>query len=256
VPVITGETGASALQVFRNAARDAGAPLRELAAAELRDVRVALDGTHFTLMDSGWGDLALSTPLLGAHQAVNAALAVLALGALPERRPTAEAVVAGVRETRWAGRLQLEQIGGVTWLFDVAHNVAGVEAAVSALAALPLPGPLTAVVGVLGDKDWVNMLTPLCSAAARVLLTAPPTAPPERRWDPEQVLREVPCGHAETVSDFRGCLDLAQQHAVATGGSVLVTGSFHTVGDALAAFGLCPDGSDFAIDPPDFLRVR
>jgi hypothetical protein len=38
--------------------------------------------------------------------------------------------------------------------------------------------------------------------------------------------------------------------------SVLVTGSFHTVGDALAAFGRCPDGSDFAMDPPSFLRPQ
>jgi dihydrofolate synthase / folylpolyglutamate synthase len=255
-PVVTGETGEVALDLFRAAARTAGAPLHELAPADLRDVRVALDGTHFTLANTPWGDLALSTPLLGQHQAGNAALAVLALGALPERRPTTEAVVTGLRHTRWAGRLQLERIQGVTWLFDVAHNVAGVEAAVSALAALPLAGPLTAVVGVLGDKDWVNMLTPLCSAAAHVLLTAPPTAPPERRWDPEQVLREVPCAHAETVSDFLGALDLAQQRAAAAGGTVLVTGSFHTVGDALAAFGLCPDGSDFAMDPPSFLRPQ
>jgi dihydrofolate synthase / folylpolyglutamate synthase len=253
-PVITGETGEVALDLFRAAARTAGAPLHELAPADLRDVTVALDGTHFTLGNTPWGDLALSTPLLGHHQAVNAALAVLALGALPDRRPATEAVITGLRQTRWAGRLQLERIQGVTWLFDVAHNVAGVEAAVSALAALPLARPLTAVVGVLGDKDWVNMLTPLCSAAAHVLLTAPPTAPPERRWDPEQVLREVPCEHAETVSDFLGALDLAQQRAAAAGGTVLVTGSFHTVGDALAAFGLCPDGSDFAMDPPPFLR--
>jgi dihydrofolate synthase / folylpolyglutamate synthase len=255
-PVITGETGQVALDLFRAAARTAGAPLHEFDPADLRDVKVALDGTHFTLGNTAWGDLALSTPLLGHHQAVNAALAVLALGALTERRPTTEAVVTGLRQTRWAGRLQLERIEGVTWLFDVAHNVAGVEAAVGALAALPLARPLTAVVGVLGDKDWVNMLTPLCSAAAHVLLTAPPTAPPERRWDPEQVLRQVPCAHAETVSDFLGALDRAQRRAIATGGTVLVTGSFHTVGDALAAFGLCPDGSDFAMDPPAFLRPR
>jgi dihydrofolate synthase / folylpolyglutamate synthase len=255
-PVITGESGEVALDLFRAAARTVGAPLHELDPADLRDVKVALDGTHFTLGNTAWGDLALSTPLLGYHQAVNAALAVLALGALPERRPTTEAVVTGLRQTRWAGRLQLERIEGVTWLFDVAHNVAGVEAAVSALAALPLARPLTAVVGVLGDKDWVNMLTPLCSAAAHVLLTAPPTAPPERRWDPEQVLREVPCANAETVGDFLGALDVAQRRAAAAGGSVLVTGSFHTVGDALAAFGLCPDGSDFAMVPPPFLRPR
>jgi dihydrofolate synthase / folylpolyglutamate synthase len=163
-------------------------------------------------------------------------------------------VRAGLQRTRWSGRLQIERIDGVTWVFDVAHNVAGVEALVTALADLPLPAPLTAVVGVLGDKDWANMLSPLCAAAAKVLLTVPPTAPPDRLWEPARVLLEVPCAGAEVVEHFGDALESAQRHARAAGGSVLVTGSFHTVGAALAAFGRCADGSDIDIAPASFGR--
>jgi dihydrofolate synthase / folylpolyglutamate synthase len=254
-PVVTGETAEPALGIFRGAAAAAGAPLRVLASTELTGVDVGLDGTRFEVRNTPWGDLSLRTPLLGRHQATNAALAVLAAGALP-RPPALAAVQQGLPATVWPGRLQLERVGGVMWLFDVAHNVAGVEALVAAVHELRLPRPLTALVGVLGDKDWGNMLTPLCMAADSVILTAPPTAPPERRWDPEQVLREVRCPGARIVIDFGAALELAQQLAAGAGGSVLVTGSFHTVGDALAAFGRCPDGSDVEIAQPAFPHGR
>jgi dihydrofolate synthase / folylpolyglutamate synthase len=254
-PVVTGETAEPALGIFRTAAAAAGAALRVLQPGRLSGVETGLDGTRLTLHDSAWGRLDLHSPLPGAHQAVNAALAVLGLGELRDR-PSAAAVRAGVRTTRWHGRLQVEQVDGVSWVFDVAHNVAGVEAMVSALRALPLPRPVTARIGVLGDKDWANMLTPLYGVAGQVILASPPTAPPDRRWDPGLVLRTAPFQGAIIEPDFGAALELAQRRAVQDGGSVLVTGSFHTVGDALAAFRRCPDGSDIDIDAVSFGGVR
>jgi dihydrofolate synthase/folylpolyglutamate synthase len=157
-----------------------------------------------------------------------------------------------VRRVHWPGRLQLERVQDVLWVLDVAHNLAGMNALVSALAALPLPRPLTAIVGVLGDKDWAGMLVPLYAAADQVLLTEPPTAPAERRWDPAQVLRAVGSPRARVVTAFNDALQTAQQSAVAQGGSVVVTGSFHTVGDALIALRRCPAGSDVTLPAPDF----
>lgn len=253
VPVVTGERLAETLEIFGAAAATAGAPLRALGAAEPDAVEVGLDGTTFTLRQTAWGDLALATPLLGAHQAVNAALAVLALGALRDGRPSSSAVRDGLRLVRWNGRMQVVRAGGVTWLLDVAHNVAGVDVLVSALEVLPLARPVIAVVGVLGDKDWANMLTPLYAITGAVILTAPPTAPPDRRWDPARALAAAPCPHAAIMMDFGAALAHARELAGRSGGSVLVTGSFHTVGDALAAFGLCDDGSDVSIEPAAFV---
>jgi dihydrofolate synthase/folylpolyglutamate synthase len=71
----------------------------------------------------------------------------------------------------------------------------------------------------------------------------PPTAPPERAWDPEAVLAEVPAAGAEAVRDFGRALAAAVERA-GPAGTVIVTGSFHTVGDALALLGLAPDGVD------------
>jgi dihydrofolate synthase / folylpolyglutamate synthase len=255
VPVVTAESGTAAAGIFAAAARDAGAPLRTLDPAALRAVSMSATGTQFSLSDTPWGEADLRTPLPGAHQAVNAALAIHALASL-DRSITAADVAAGLAATRWPGRLQFEMVHGVPWIFDVAHNVAGVEALAEALRGIGVPGPVTAVVGVLGDKDWSRMLEPICQLAGRVLLCSPPTAPPDRRWDPAVVLRQVQCPDAVVVPDFTAALERAQEGAAQSGGAVLVTGSFHTVGDALAALDLCGDGSDVDIRAPAFAAVR
>ena len=145
---------------------------------------VAADHTAFTLATSSWGELRLTTPLVGHHQAVNAALAVEALGhAAVELRPSAGALVEGVGGVIWPGRDQIEEIGGRTWLFDVAHNVVGVGSLVAVLDRLALPRPWVALFGVLGDREWKDMLPPVLQRVDRAILTHPPSAPPERCWD-------------------------------------------------------------------------
>jgi dihydrofolate synthase/folylpolyglutamate synthase len=244
VPVVTGEWSGIAADVFASIARAAAAPLRALSQSQIRDVSVAIDGTDLTVTGTTWGALRLHTPLAGRHQAVNAALAVHALDYVPALRPQAHDVVEGIARVRWPGRLQVERAGDVMWIFDVAHNVAGVESLVGALTDLAFPRPIVALVGVLGDKDWRTMLVPLHAAVDHVVLTVPPTAPADRRWDPAEALSAAPSERAEIQLDFGTALEKARARARAGGGSIVVTGSFHTVGDALNALGWCPDGTD------------
>jgi dihydrofolate synthase / folylpolyglutamate synthase len=248
VPVITAEVSGVAADIFAAAARSQDAPLRTLAPNEVVEISAAVDGTAFTLLNTGWGRLQLRTPLAGRHQALNAALAVHALDAAPSLRPDAKAVREGLARVRWPGRLQVERAAEITWVFDVAHNVAGVEALVRALGELPFPRPLVALVGVLGDKDWANMLAPLHAGVDHMVLTVPPTAPADRLWDPAAALAAAPSDRAEIRQPFTAAMERARALALEGGGSVVVTGSFHTVGDALAALGLCADGSDIVVE--------
>ena len=253
VPVVTAEPPGEAREIFRHEAAELGAPLTVLEAGEVRCVEVTRAGTRFRLSSAVWGELDLFTPLIGGHQALNAALAVRVLERLaPERRPCVAEVVDGVAAVRWPGRAQILHENGRTWVLDVAHNPAGVVALAATLDALSLPRPIALVVGILGDKDWSAMLPPLVRSADHSILTVPPTAPAHRRWDPFEALRATPDVVADVVPDFLAALDRARERAGARG-TVVVTGSFHTVGDALIALGRAPFGADEPL--PDATHV-
>jgi dihydrofolate synthase/folylpolyglutamate synthase len=156
----------------------------------------------------------------GPHQRSNASLAIALAEALPSRwRPDNEAVRRGLAAARVPGRFDRRG----RWIFDVAHNPDGMRALVRALQAQALPRPIIAVVGVLKDKDWRGMLEMLRPVVDEVILTTAPSAPADRVWDAGQ-------------TDFGDALGRAQD----AGGTALVTGSFHTVGDAMAALRIDP----------------
>ena len=240
VPFATAETDPVLLEIFARTAAERGAPFHPVDPSVVRDVEVARDHTAFTLPTRSWGELRVRTPLVGRHQAANTALAVEVLEHLPEGlRPTADAVVRGIAGVVHPGRDQVERIDDATWLFDVAHNTAGIHSLVDTLDRLDLPRPLVVLVGVLGDKDWRSMLPPLFARADLAVLTQPPSAPPERRWDAAAAADAVQ--HVcplRVVEDFRSAL--ARVRAEAGQGTVVVTGSVHTVGSALKVLGREP----------------
>jgi dihydrofolate synthase/folylpolyglutamate synthase len=238
--VVTAELDPSVLAIFHGRAEEVGTTLREIPADEPRKVELRLDGTEFEMERTAWGPLPLSVPLPGAHQARNGALAVRMLEALPEGlRPGPEEVVQGLASTRWPGRVQVLGVGRGTLVFDVAHNVAGVAALTETLRRLDVPKPVVLLVGILGDKDWRSMLPALFDIADGVVLTQPWSAPAGRRWDP--TIAAEASGSAtplEILPNFSEALDRALGWAGE--GTVVVTGSVHTVGDALAELGLDP----------------
>ena len=245
VPAVTAEGDPEILAILRDHARAVGAPLHEVDASSLPS-----PGSNGAVrLPSRWGDLHLRLPLRGRHQAANLAVALRVLELLPGRlRPSKQAVEAGVAGTRWPGRVQVERVGEVTWLFDVAHNPAGTLALLDAMPELDLPRPLIALVGVLGDKDWRHMLPPLLQAVDGAVLSQPPTAPGARQWDPARVAVELALSSdARVVEDFEAAIAVAAERA--GGGTVICTGSVHTVGDAMATLGIHPFGVDAGLQP-------
>ena len=127
-------------------------------------------------------------------------------------------------------------------MFDVAHNPDGMRAMVRAIEAASLPRPVHALVSILGDKEWPEMLVELDSAIDRGVLTMAPTAA-ERGWDAAWLTdwlhrSDRPPARAQwsLVPDFKEALATVQEGA----GTILVTGSFHTVGDVMSELGLAP----------------
>jgi len=243
VPVITAERDLALREIFRAQAERVGAPFLAInAAEEVRGLEVSPSGNSFELETEAWGRLALHSPLPGRHQAANVALAVRSLELLPEAmRPRVDAVRKGVAGVRWPGRLQIHEEGKGIWVFDVAHNTAGVRALTTSLRRLALPEPLVLLVGIQGDKDWRSMLPRLFAMAREAVLTQPPTVPPDRRWDPLEAAGAVKTRpNLHILPDFEEAMDMARR--VAGEGTVVVTGSHHTVGDAMNVLGILPYG--------------
>ncbi|MBP2646695.1 MAG: folC [Gemmatimonadetes bacterium] len=177
--------------------------------------------------------------LEGPHQRRNAAVALAALDALPATwRPEAAAVERGFAEAFIAGRLDRRG----RYLFDVAHNPDGVRTLVAALDAQRPPGPVHALVAILGDKDWPEMLRSLDGTVERGVLTVAPTAA-GRGWNLEALerwLRDRSAGAGRVQWAIEPDLGRAVERAQEGAGTILVTGSFHTVGDVMHLLGLDP----------------
>ena len=243
VPVVTAEGRPGVLSVLEDRAARVGAPFHRIEPwRDISGLRLGRGGTSFSVRAASGELIDLETPLPGAHQATNAALAVRALELLP-RPPSRDAVRAGVATVRWPGRGQVHRVGDLHYIFDVAHNRAAVGALARILADLAPPRPLVVLAGILGDKDWSRMLPPLVDLADRVVFTVPSSAPPERNWDPRAVASEVGDGvPIEVVDEVASAVERAA--GLASNGTVVVTGSCHTVGDALQILGVSPFGSD------------
>ncbi len=238
VPLITTESDERIRSLIATQCDAVGAPfIRVESDVESMGVELKEDFTAFDVLTTRWGRLHLRTPLLGEHQAVNTTLAVTLLEHMPPPfRPDSTTLVEGVSRVDWPGRVQVERLEGRTWVFDVAHNTAGAVALSAVLGRMELPRPLVLLTAVLGDKDWREMLPPLFETADHAILTQAPTAPLDRRWEPREAVTESGSGVAEIQTDFVRALDRARE--LAGSGTVVVTGSAHTVGDALRGLGL------------------
>ncbi len=232
VPLVLGRLDPEAGRVVRRHAEGVGAPLLQLGYdAAVRRIRIGREYTEFGYMGPDADrPIQLRCPLLGAHQAWNAGLAALALESLPnEYRPTADEIGLGVAGVRWPGRLQIERRRDRTWVLDVAHNLVAVEALAQSLTSLDLETPLALVVAILGDKPWPEMLPPLLALADISIFTVAPSSPSDRWWDAAAVAETVSTYPVEVIVDFEAALERAAEVAA----TVVVTGSNHTVGDAM-----------------------
>jgi dihydrofolate synthase / folylpolyglutamate synthase len=243
-PAITAASGV-ALESLQRRAGEVGAPLFVLSErVEVLESAPIAGGSWARIRSLSWGKQDLEIGLAGPHQVENAMLAAELLALLPgEMRPDWEAIRAGFAGVRWPGRLQVALQAGTTFVFDVAHNPAGVQALAGALPLLELPRPRVLVVSILGDKEWGEMLPPLLEESDAVILTVPETAPVARRWDPEAA--RVWLAERAGSRPLRVVLPVGRAvrraATLAPHGTVLVTGSFHTVGDAMAALEISTD---------------
>lgn len=163
-------------------------------------------------------------PLPGPHQVLNTITAVEALNALSSSRFALppSAIAAGIAAARFPARLELLRQSPPV-LVDGAHNPNGGRALCDAVKSLGLHD-LTAVVGMLRDKDCLPVLRMMAPYCARMIIT---TVPNPRSY-PAEEFAELARGVCRDITICPDCEEAARL-ALATAGEhgVLVFGSLY-----------------------------
>jgi dihydrofolate synthase/folylpolyglutamate synthase len=231
IPVVIGPLDPQARAEVAAASAAAGARLVEALDGVEVGTGTASRPTSITLKTPmhDYGQITLG--LRGAHQVPNALVAVRLLEELSGTAPiSADAVVSGLRDVEWPGRLQLvEASGGRQVLLDAAHNPAG-AAALAAYLTREFPEPLPLVFGAMRDKDAAEMLRTLLPIASMLVATEPGNARARPAAELAALARGVAPGcPIEVEPDPMAALERAWTHRPV----VCAAGSIFLIGDLL-----------------------
>jgi dihydrofolate synthase/folylpolyglutamate synthase len=205
VPVVSAQQETAAEKVIRDRARECEAPL-------------SFVNEPYT---------ATPISLVGAHQQENAALALAALRS-GKIGVSENAIVRGLAEIQWPGRFQRwdERI-----VIDGAHNLAGAQVLAKTWREQFGAERATIILAVLGDKDTAGICRVLAPSARRFIL---PRIRTERALAPGELASQLsaiaPSLQHSITPSFPAALALARS----TPERILITGSLHFAGEALA----------------------
>ncbi len=242
-PAVSGEREGEAQESIRRVAAQRRCPLHELGTDfDFRIISPEQPLSRPTpcrvatrTWRTDWG--VFNLPLLGPHQAHNAAIALAGLDVLAEERPnltvSREDVIRGFGALRWPARVEI--LGQRPYLvIDGAHNGASAIALAETLRTCFPPGRRTLVFGTTREKDLGGQLLALLPLFDEVIATRyvenPRALPTETIADAVLMLdgRTIPI-----VEHPAEALELARQRT-APDGLICVTGSLFLAAEARA----------------------
>ncbi len=231
-PLVTAATQPQVLRLFSKICQEKRSPYFRVD-KEFRYLRTGDGDFNYEGLDRKlWG---VHLNLKGSHQIINATTALGAMEVLEDLgyRVSTEAMVDGLREVDWPGRL--ETVSASPWVvLDGAHNPAGALALKESLRKEFQYRHLILLVGIMKDKDSRSMLHLLAPLADHIILTKPHTD----RATPPPLLKKTLGGNgkkAEVEEDLQRAIDrglsLTREEDL-----LCITGSLYTVGEARAYF--------------------
>lgn len=177
----------------------------------------------------------LFVPFVGAHQAVNAAVAAMALSLVmkQDHRINESDLREGLARARWPGRFEIHHLHGVPVVLDGAHNPAGAEALKEALEEQYPDKRRVIVFTSLQDKDTETVIQLLVRKDDLVFACEAPTP---RTRKPEEIEDMIDAQKLKAPHQSEPSLDAALRDALKVakdGDMILVCGSLYIVGDAI-----------------------
>lgn len=196
---------------------------------QLTDAKPDGYGTRFTLKGIFTEYPDIWMPIIGEHQAMNAATAIVAIEAFLGRSIADEVLRAALADAITPGRLQVISKDPLVVL-DGAHNPAGLESLRAALSWHFAAPKSIGLIGMVGDKDIFASAQELAGAFDHLIIT---TAPGSRGM-PSSELADAFIQQGVAPDEVIGDFWSAYQHALKLGqGSdrpVIVSGSLYLVG--------------------------
>ena len=223
VPAVFARQREQVQRTLECAAASVGAPFETTARWQVE--RLELDPYGSRFQAAGPRLVRVDCPLAGEHQVTNALTAVAALDALGV---STEAIETGMRETRWAGRLECVAHAPEVFL-DGAHNPAGARALAEYIRRFWRQRRVRMIYGAMRDKAVAEMAGVLFPLAWEVILTAPDQP---RAVRPEVIGETVDHPRLRVAARLKEALALlaeAEPEDV-----VFITGSLYLVGEARA----------------------
>ena len=177
----------------------------------------------------------LFVPFVGAHQAVNAAVATMALSLIMKQddRVNENDLREGLARARWKGRFEIHTIGGVPYVMDGAHNPAGAEALKEALEEQYPDKRRVIVFTSLEDKDTETVIQLLIRKGDVCFLCPAPTP---RTRKPEDIAKMIDEQKIAAEIHLENSATDALEDASKVAGEkdvVLIAGSLYILGDAM-----------------------
>ena len=233
-PVILAPQLSEAQAVFEAIAADRDAPMDGVG----RDIHLkrkdwSINGQTFDLTTQSTFYPDLFLPLLGEHQAINAATAIACIERIRQEgyKVPQTSIYGGLKEVRWAGRMQVVGQSPVI-LLDGAHSPTSAEALCKAIREVFRYRRLILVVGLMRDKDLQAIGQVLCPFADEIIATQafdnPRVTPAEeiaQAWSETGTILHV-------CPSVREAIPLAQSIAT-TSDLICVAGSIYIVGEAM-----------------------
>jgi dihydrofolate synthase/folylpolyglutamate synthase len=179
----------------------------------------------------------LHTPLLGRHQADNAAAAITTIEALKIRgvKISEKAIRTGLEKVKLTGRLEIIQ-NNPTLILDGAHNPSGIRIVRQALKEIFSYQQLILVLAIFADKDYKKMIQ-IIAPKADLIITTKAKSP--RAASPQVIAKEA----AQYIEQNKIIVteNIPQAINCALSNSkkddlICITGSLYTVGEAKRYF--------------------
>ena len=174
-PCLYGGNSTAAARIIAMVAEQKKAPFKTVDHIKFTLKEMTLGGTVF---DFGkYKDVKLS--LLGHHQLLNVQTVLSAVEILVDRGldiPEA-AVRAGLAEVTWPARFEKLSIEDPIIIYDGAHNPQGVRALVRSIGTYFPDQKVNILSGVMGDKDYGEMVERLKPLTERAFTVMPPDNP-------------------------------------------------------------------------------